>query len=333
MQLFTKSYVFQNIINRNGTYAEKIKNMLMTNDKKNVSKHLSRQLRDMMKIYKDTLVAKAVHEIQLKNMNLYILPPELMLPQALPFVKYINNGEKMFIDVSRYIKEKTIDNEIEYDIDIKQLYVLVVSSYITLKLVNENSVPSINVLKYSSIIWSKMFCKVLNNLIGLSTDKDKYYAYMYMCMKFFLLKFMDTPQQVAENICSAYVGEFYQGKKEMNYYLTNMLNVIDARQYTPFENLKEFCYTMFADDVGNTSGITIANVSDKLNVSVFFKKYMTMFGPAAVMSLSSFSYLIMTILAAKERANMVNDRAMDDIIKDDAQNVIKLLNALIKDLK
>lgn len=334
MQIFPRSYVYSVILDQRGVYSEKIKNILISNQKKNISSYLTKSLNDIVKIYKDKAIIKAVHEVQLGNIKLYVLPENLQLPMCLPFIKYRDkNGERVFIDMSKFVNEKNIGGDIEYEVDLRQLYTLILSAYITLQFVDESTVLSTEIMRYSAIVWAKIFCKVLNQTIGLSTNKDKYYAYMYMTMKFYLLKQLHAPEPVAESICSAYVGEFYQGKKELNYFLNNMTRVIEERQYKPFDNIEQFCYTMFSDEVSGTSGIRAANIADNINITAFFKKYMTMYGASSVMALGSWPYFMMMIISANNQAGIVNDRSLKDIVKEDeARNVVKLMSSIYKEI-
>lgn len=332
MLTFSKSYIYESIIDKNSSITNRIRKTVGgTHGDFVVNDELAKSVSDMVRFYKDPVVVQAAKAISEKRILLMVLPVEYQLPACLPFVKYRmkGSGTSVYIDVSKYVITREIGENVELSMDAKKLYALTYSAYVTLELIEPTTIFSGEISKWSAYVWSKMFCKVLNQAIGLSTDADRYDAFMYYCMKFFCLHILELPVPLTDQIAEGMTPHYAD-----NYVIKNMQNVISTRNYPVFASIADFCKTMFTDEVSNLKGIKIANVQDRMNIAEYFKKFMIMYGPASVMSLGAYPYFLFVAVASYVQSMIVNDRSLKDIIKEDEnKGMIKLMVALEKELQ
>ena len=213
MRIIQNSDIYSKYLNKGNNISEKIFKVLggqsgaiILNDK------LKKEIDLLQKLYKEQSTIAFIKAIKENNILLIKIPIDYKFPSCLPFVKFKKEGnQKLVINITDYLKErKDPDNgDIEYSIDIKQLHVLCLSGFIYYKLLDETTVLPPDVIKISSIIWARMFNKVLIKTIGLSTNKERYEAFMYFGMKFFMKYYLDSPDIVVENISTSYLTVSY----------------------------------------------------------------------------------------------------------------------------
>ena len=337
---YNNSYIYTNYIDKDKLYTKKIAEIINTNKKEIVNPWMGRIFTSLATNYKGNVLAqKAIYSAQSKGEILFcVIDPSIQLTKAMPFVSFTarDGSNKIFIDITRFVKLETLYGGKKECVPIneKAIYTLLISAFVNLHFINSNGSLPPDVMKHASILWASMFCKVLNGTMGLQTNVDRYHAYMYMCIKYFVINICEGPLPFADSVANGYIGEFYQGKKELNGFLVHMENVIRLRQMNPWENIYQFCYILFNEEVSNIRGIRIANLSDKLNFSEFLNKYIKMFKFESIMGLGCFPYFFMTVLSADVKDDMVNYRSLKDIIEDDRnRNYLNMMTSIMKSVR
>lgn len=291
---------------------------------------LEEDIRSMRKIFKESVVVKVIAALNSGDMLLVQIPPEFNLPEGLPFIKHKKDGkERMIINVTKYVVEtKDRDTgEIEYSIDIKKLYSLCVPGYLYLTLFDSSYTPSPDAMKSCAIVWSGMFNKVLIRTIGLTTNKERYEAFMYFGIKFFLKYFLDQTDTVVDKIADSYL---MNGKGYLIEYMESKIDVLGLKPYESFTN---FCHTLFNNEVSNIKGIRVNNVEENMNVSFYLKKFIDMYNMSAIMALASFPLFIFTVFSAFNWSNIVNDRSFEELVYSNKKEVPKIMISFYKDFK
>lgn len=291
---------------------------------------LEEDIKSMRKIYKDSITLKAINAINSGDMLLVQIPIEFNLPEGLPFIKHKKDGkERMIVNVSKYVVENKDreTGEVEYSIDIKKLYSLCVPGYLYLELFDASYTPSPDTMKSCAIIWSGMFNKVLVRTIGLTTNKERYEAFMYYGIKFFLKYYLNQSDIIVDKIADSYL---INGK---GYLIEFMETKIESLQLKPYNSFTDFCHTLFNNEVSNIRGIRINNIDENMNVSFYLKKFIDMYNMSAIMSLSSFPLFIFTIFAGFNWSNIVNDRSFEELVYSNKKEVPKIMNSFYKDLR
>lgn len=338
MLTFRNTYIYKNCIDINGEYTKKIIEIIKGNKCEVINDYIARTLQDIGRDNPSLLTQKAVTKVQSKEILLIVAPKELQLPKPLPFVKFSKGGmnkDQVIVDVSRFSKLRSVEGEkTEYSVDYRVLTTLITSAYVTLEFCDDNALLPPDIIKYSAILWAMMYCKVLNGMIQLSTSPDRYYAYMYMAIKFYVIRIMGASEVLANNIGESYIARYYNGKKENNTFLASMELVIKTKMMKPFVDFDEFCYVMFDDEVGNLKGVKVANIQGHVNTYEYVRRFIRSYQFESVMTLGSFPYFYMTLLSGYSRDMMVNGRTMQEIVRDDPdKNYEHLATALIKNIK
>lgn len=209
MRLIQNSDIYADILNKGNNVSDKIFKVLsgqsgaiVLNDK------LKKELDTIQRVYKEQVVIAFIKAIKDNNIILAKIPVENKFPTCLPFVKYKKaDGPKLLINLTDYLTERKDPDSgiITYEIDIKRLYVLCLSGYIYFKFLDESVALSPDIIKNSALIWARMFNKVLIKTIGINTNKERYEAFMYFAMRFFMKYFLDSPDIVVDNISNAYL--------------------------------------------------------------------------------------------------------------------------------
>jgi hypothetical protein len=294
-----------------------------------LNNNIKKELDMLQRLYKEQSVIAIIKEIRENNILLVKIPVAYKFPTCLPFIKYKKEGKpKLVINLTDYIKEKKdMDtNEVEYSIDIKQLYVLCLSGFIYYKLLEENVTLPPDVIKTSSIIWSRMFNKVLIKTIGLNTNKERYEAFMYFGMRFFMKYYLDSPDVVIENISNSYL------KNGKTYLISHMEEKIKYLNVDINESFDKFCHTLFNNEVSNIKGIKVNNVADALNRQSYLAKFIEMYGFASLCSLGSYPYFLFVIISSFNWSKICADRSLEDIVFYDSKEMPKLLSSIYKEL-
>jgi hypothetical protein len=287
----------------------------------------------MVRHYKDPSVIKIANAIKDGSIILVKNPPELALPKCLPFMKFKQNGvRKVLVDLTLYIREEkdTDVSHTEYHIDVTLLYALTLPAYLSLTLLDETSTMSSDVLYNAALLWSKMFNKVLVRAIGLATNRDRYIAFVYFGMRFFLKYYMEATDATIDSLASKYL----EGNQN-NYVITFMTEKINALGLNEklYNSFTEFCTVIFNNDVSNIRGIRVSNIADSINTQFYVSQFITLYRFEALLSLANFSYFLFVLISVDSHADICSDKSIDDIIKDDKKLLPKLMTALYREIR
>lgn len=241
------------------------------------------------------------------------------MPSYMPFVKYKRGGTTyVAIDVTKYVKQtKDKQGGVSYSIDANKLYCLIVSGYLYLDKFDKNTVLSTNLMKQTSLVWARMFCKVLEMRVGLSTNKDRYDAFMYLAIKFFLINILEAPQGIAESISKSYFPN-----NKLNAISTQVELVCEDRGINLYADLPTFCQTLFDNSITGLSALRVTGSKDVMNYSYFIQQYITMYHLPAALALECFPYLIWVIISASNWGYFFNDKLVQDQCKDETPKIM-----------
>lgn len=329
MRTFTESDIFEYLDKGNVLQNKIFKILASEADAVILNNKLETDIKSMLKIFKEAITLKAVNAINSGDIILVKLPIDYNLPECLPYIKHRkDNKERIIINVTKYVTEvkDRETEEIDYSIDIKKLYSLCIPGYLYLKLLDKTYTPSPDAMRISATIWARMFNKVLIRTIGLTTNKERYEAFMYFSIRFFLKYYLNASDMVVETISTSYL---VNGK---GYLIDYMESKIKDLNLNPYNSFSDFCSTLFNNEVSNIKGIKVNNLEEKINLSFYLRKFIDMYNISATMALSSYPFFIFTIFSAFNWANVCNDRAFEDIVYYDKKELPKLLIALYKDL-
>lgn len=301
-----RSYIESDIytaLNANNIVSQRIQKLLSGNDigSRVINKDLKNSLEILKRTYKDPTTLKIIDMINSYTMILFTTSVENSLPTCLPFFKYKLNGKQVVgVDMTAYVNmSRNADGSIgEVSVDTRKLHALTLAAYIDYKVGEDDGVVTSVALTDSAIIWSKLFNKILENAIGLNTNKERYFAFMYFGIKFFLTYYMQAPQPIIEDISKQYISKFY---KLNNRLIEVMESEIERKQLNPYSSFKSFCLFLFDASITGLKG-----ASSKMTITFYQHKFVDLYYYPALLSLASFPYLIFTVICAHDAVNICN---------------------------
>lgn len=290
------------------------------------------QLQRIKKFYRSASVVKMIDAVKNGDLVLfYSTTPRLDLPVCLPFFKY-QKGEypKVAVNLTPHLKynEFKDTDEIEYEIDLKKLYSIVLPAYYYLALFNPKCVLSNKAIDLSARLWSKMFVKILIKVLGISSNKEKLDTFTYFSMMFFMIYYLDTPKKIAEDIAEK---NLRTGK---NVLISEIESKLEERNINIYDGFEVFCNTIFRNEYTKVRSIGGKNSlhGGNLDYSFFIKNYINTFDFSSYLSLASYPYFIFSLFAASTMSHLNSAYGFEDIVRGDNpadfQNVLVELNKM-----
>jgi hypothetical protein len=330
MRSVIDSDVYQKALNKNNSVNSKIAALVMGKSHSVIlNGELESDFDTMIKVFKSPVTIEIVNAIHNNQMDLFTTDLASKFPSCMPFVKYSKGGEaKVAVDLSAYATEKkdSDSGKIEYKIDAKKLYVLCLPAYLTLKLFDKNTVlPPVTISK-TALMWAKMFNKILNRTIGLTLNKERYEAYMYFAMKFYMIYILNCPQAVVDSVTKAYL------KNDKGYLINFMEDRINTKKIDFYGSFETFCHTLFDNEISNIKGVRVNNLSEEMNYKFYMQKFIETYRFQSLLSLSSFPYFLFVLIASYNYSDIVSDRAFEDIVLEDSKDLPSVLASLYKEL-
>ena len=215
------------------------------------------------------------------------------------------------------------DNIRSVNIDVDKLYSILVPGYIYLHLLDDNTALPAESIKLLSIMWAKMFNKVLISRRIFVGNNERYEAFMYFAMRFFMKYYLECPDPVVDNISLAYVGT-------KSKYIMFVENNLAMKGVNLYRNWTTFASTMFSDEITNLS--SFGNGS-KMDEKLYLQLFDSSLGKdGAYLALWSAPYFLYCVFATYNQSWCLNDRAWQDVVLSDKKRVPNLMNSLVKEL-
>lgn len=327
MRKFTESDIFQKM-NLGGEITKAIQNTLRSiNEKTIINDKIGEALSNMNKAYRDNLTTKVIDAVKKGRILIMCFPPQSVLPANMPFIKVRRGGTKdcMVVDMTKYctVKRNNLNEIVELKIDVAKLYAILVPAYIALEVLNESTIISTESIKNLALLWAKMFNKILMSQKIFVGNEERYEAFMYFAMKFFMLYYMGTPAPVVDNIA----GEFIKDVKSKC--ILTIENNLQHKGIDLYADWETFARTMFSNEITNIKSIT--NVD--MNIDQYLRLFSTYMGrDGAYLSLWSADYAFFCFFAAWNHAWIMNDRSFEDVVNADAKLMPTLLRGLVKEI-
>lgn len=260
--------------------------------------------------FKEAIVNKALIAIRNGEMILFYAKPEVNLPECLPFFRYTKGTTaKVAVNLTNIVSV-TSDDLYNVD-DMRRLYAMIIAAYINLKISDPSEYP-VKAMEYGAIMWAKMFCKILNSTIGLSTNRDLYAAFFYFAVRFYLTYYIGAPKSTVDSISSSTVRT-----TEANNYISAIQEYLDeekdSREARFYGNFTGFCEVLFNNELTNIKALRVAmaNPNDgKLTMSFYLKKFIDNYYQSSIMALAGAQYFTWVLLCVQKKAFLVNVKAL-----------------------
>lgn len=278
--------------------------------------------------FKEPVALKALIAVRSGDLVLFAAKPEYNLPECIPFFRYTLKGgkPKVAVNLTNIVQVAMPDpndpRTFTYTVDDqRKLYAMLVSAYLHLQIPDATQYP-VKAIEMGAVMWARMFCKVLNRTIGLSTNKDRYEAYFYFAARFFLIYLVGAPEKVVDDVSLALLKN---GKSPLIIMIEEKVQSLGLDFYKDFTS---FCSVLFNNDVSNIKGLRMvsANPGEKLNVSFFIRRFVDTYHQSAVMSLASIHYFTWMVICTQRKAYLMNIKMLGDVF--DATEGTKYVAAL-----
>lgn len=311
----TKTDVFQYFEKSGARMEDRIK-ALVTNS--NASVILNEKLEETTltrfgQSFKEPIALKALIAVREGNLVLYYAKPEYNLPECMPFFRYTMKGKtKVAINLTNITQVEGDQNDpssLTYSVDdMRKLYAMLVAGYLNLVFPDPGRYP-VKALEFGAMMWARMFCKVLNRTIGLSTNKERYEAYFYFAARFFLIYLIGAPDHTVDSISNALLRN---GKSPL---ITMIEEKCEAAKINMYIDFTSFCSTLFNNDFSNIKGLRMvnANPGEKLTVSFFIRRFIDTYHQGAIMALASVHYFTWMVIAVQKKAYLMNIKMLGDV--------------------
>lgn len=323
--------------NRGNGIDEKLRKCLSkVNNDTILNSKIDRCFTTILRAYRESIVQKAV-EATRKGRILFVRLPkpsrtdkeDYRFPQIIPFIKVKRAGnECVIVDISRYSTEETAgETVVGYNVDIPKLYVFLISAYVSLELCGQNSTLPMEAAKAASHLFARYFIQVLIRMGLLTGNKERTEAFYYFAIKFYLFYYINAPEAMVNSIAINAIGG---RKSELISFMEDKIASGIANGYSPWDSLSNFNKMLYDNEV---TGIRTqkARIND-INESSYMTKFISMYSKNALVMLWSFDYFFFVLLSAYRKTNIVFDRAFEDVFKENAREMPKLMDSIYKEL-
>lgn len=268
----------------------------------------------MQRNYKDSATQKAVEDFEKGSIILVYGDGDVMLPPQLPMIKTIkDNREVVICDLSYTSFEARRDRktgETSYYMETRQLNSMLLAAHYFLAMRPNTLIPPQTTI-YMANAWARMFCKALNRAVYLNRDRDRFDAFRYYAMMYFMINLLDMKEPRAEQVT---LSQFKDGK---NYIVRHIDEEITARGLTPYNSFHEFCEMLFNKEItGIGGGIT---GGESMNMASYLRAFIATYDVKALYSLAAFPYFLYLYISVNNANRGFNVRVYEDIMVNNTQ--------------
>lgn len=318
--IFTQMNAGNNIINQLGI------SLKAMNENTVVNKRMLDSLNAMYRAYKDGVTLKVIDAVKSYDIFITILPIDKRLPANMPYAKIKRNGKtSVLVDISKYanvIRTDTGDIE-SIDMDIPKLYNLLIPAFIALNVLNDKTVVSLETTKWMSYLWAKMFNRILMTQKIFVSNQERYEAFMYFAMRFFMIYYMQTNLAIVDRISNEFI------KNAKSQYILMIENNLKQKNIDLYADWNTFAYNMFSNEMTNIK--TGTNID--MNIEQYIRLFCNFLGrDGAYLALWSADYFFYCIFATYNHAWLLNDRAWSAIVEDNPKAMPRIINGLYREL-
>ena len=329
MRKYSDSDIFQKM-NTNGALTKQLAGSIpyiMSHNEIWINGKISELLGNVYKAYKDSLTLKAIEAVRQNRIILVRFPSEdydKRFPAHMPYVRVKANARSfVIVDTSKYCTMDNNDVQVLYKIDINKLYVLIVSAYVALEVLNEDTVLPSETMKWLSLLWAKLFNKILMSQKIFVGNRERYEAFMYFAARFFMFYYAKAPDAIVEKVSNEILNN---GKNNQILMIESNLRQKNIDLYRDWTT---FAHTMFSNDVTN---IKAAGTANDINAEQYLRLYVNQMGmDGSYLALWSADYFFYCIFATWNHAYILNDRSWQSVVDDDPKAVPRILRSIYRE--
>lgn len=326
MLKYTESDIFAKMNTGNSIYNDLVNAIKSIDAQTILNTKITESLEQMHKAYRETMTLRVIEAVKSFEIVIIAMPINKRFPANIPFVKTKRQGKDCaVVDLSKYatVVRDNSGNIVDVKCDIPKLYNILIPAYISLHVLNDQTVISSETTKWMAYLWARLFNRVLMSQRIFVGNQERYEAFMYFAMRFFMIYYLQTPEAIVNKISD----EFIKGAKSN--YIMMIENNLKQRDINLYKDWSTFAFMMFSNEITNIRAIT----SVEMNVEQYLRTYSNYMGKdGAYLALWSADYFFFCIFATYNHAYILNDRAWDDIVNDNPKIVPRILSGLYKEV-
>lgn len=291
-----------------------------------ITHELDSKIDSISKAYKDSIIVKAINDLQSGRIQLIYGDPKKMLPPFMPFINFTKNGERRTLVDLTYssfsVRTNRVTGEETYDMDIRQLYSLLITAELTSDF-DKNTVIPPAAASAASELWAKMFCKVLNKVLMLNTNRELYNAFYYFAARYFIQNILEMSPIFAEQSATASLRD---GK---NVYINSIESKLKDHGWDLYQDFGFFCRVMFDTEITEIHGSRYG--SGEMNRLSYLNTFTNMYDLKSLFALASFPYFLYLVVSINNADKGFNRRIFEDVLVD-AKRYATIVNSMNKDI-
>lgn len=326
MRSYTNSDIFIKMNSGNAIYNQLSAAVKSIDDTCVLNTKITDSLDNMHRAYKETLTLKVIDSVKNFEIIIVSMPIDKRFPANIPFIKTKRHGKDcVIVDMSKYSTVTRNENGgiIDAKCDIPKLYNILIPAYIALYVLNNETVISTETTKWMAYLWARLFNRVLRSQRVFVGNDERYEAFMYFAMRFFMIYYLETPIAIVDKIS----GEFIKNVKSK--YILMVESNLNQKQINLYQDWTTFAYTMFSNEITNIRSIT--NV--EMNAEQYLRLFSSYMGrDGSYLALWSADYFLYCLFVTFNKAYILNDRAWDDVVNDNAKIMPRILSGLYKEI-
>lgn len=327
MRHYKDSDIFIKMNSGNAIYNQLTNAVKSIDDSCILNTKISESLDNLQKAYRETLTLKAVDAVKNFEIIVVAMPIDKRFPANIPYIKTKRNGKDcVIVDMSKYmmsIKRNENGGILEAKCDIPKLYNILIPAYIALYVLNNQTIISTETTKWMSVLWATLFNRILKSQKIFVGNPERYEAFMYFAMRFFMVYYLETPMAIVDKIS----GEFIKNVKSK--YILMIESNLNQKNINLYQDWSTFAHTMFSNEITNIRAIT--NV--EMNAEQYLRLYSSYMGrDGAYLALWSADYFFYCLFVTFNKAYILNDRAWDTIVNDNPKVMPRILSGLYKEI-
>ena len=277
-----------------------------------------------LRTFKDAAFLKAIEDFKNGNIIMAYCGDDMTkaLPPFLPFVKFAMNGnKKILLDMSYMVTVRDTECTVK---QLESFYALMLTAEFSLNIFDPKCILPADVITSMAEMWAKTFCKVLNRLISLNINPERYEAFMYFSEQFFCRYILETPAITADSVANSLLKN---GK-------SSLINKIEAevstKQLPIYESLDKFCSVMFNAEVsGVHSGLR--GSSSEINYVTYLSAFMNEYDKSSLYALAAFPYFFLVYVRVNVGSRDINYRSLQPIMMN-SRLFAKMLKEITRSL-
>lgn len=218
---------------------------------------------------------------------------------SIPFIIRKNSSGKIVATI--FIASfSSLDKNDNLTIPVKQLYALMESAYVALKMqINPLSVQrSVALMKLCSNVYVQMLMRILNKEYALILDNVLYDKVVYSITRFFIEKIWAYPNK---GLVEAYASSELKFIEELDLSMTKAS--YDGAEIKDFNDLINFIKTL-------------SPRMKELNTRYFIERFVNTYHNSSILSIDYLPYIFFVIINILLGSFLISQAALNDIIKN-----------------